>query len=37
LSGLNGRSAGAHLHWEMAVGGAWVDPVAFVALGLGGQ
>jgi hypothetical protein len=35
LSGSTGRSSGAHLHWEMAVGGAWVDPEEFVALGLG--
>ncbi|MBN1681652.1 MAG: M23 family metallopeptidase [Anaerolineae bacterium] len=34
LSGMNGRSSGAHLHWEMAVGGAWVDPEAFLSLGL---
>jgi len=35
LSGLNGRSAGAHLHWEMTVSGAWVNPEQFVGLGLG--
>jgi len=35
LSGLNGRSAGAHLHWEIAVGGTWVDPEAMVALDVG--
>jgi murein DD-endopeptidase MepM/ murein hydrolase activator NlpD len=34
LSGMNGRSSGAHLHFEMAVGGEWVDPEAFLALGL---
>ncbi|GAB4428212.1 MAG: M23 family metallopeptidase [Anaerolineae bacterium] len=37
LSGMNGRSAGAHLHWEMVVGGTWVDPEQFVSLGLGAQ
>jgi murein DD-endopeptidase MepM/ murein hydrolase activator NlpD len=36
LSGMNGRSTGPHLHWEMAIGGAWVQPEDFVALGLGG-
>jgi murein DD-endopeptidase MepM/ murein hydrolase activator NlpD len=34
LSGLNGRSQGAHLHWEMAVGGVWTDPDHFLSLGL---
>lgn len=34
LSGTTGRSSGAHLHWEVAVGGAWVDPEDFLALGL---
>jgi hypothetical protein len=34
LSGLNGRSAGAHLHWEMVVAGTWVDPEEFVTLPL---
>lgn len=32
LSGRNGRSAGAHLHYEMAVSSAWVDPEEFMAL-----
>jgi murein DD-endopeptidase MepM/ murein hydrolase activator NlpD len=36
MSGNNGRAAGAHLHWEIAAGGVWVDPADFVALGLGG-
>lgn len=32
LSGNNGRSSGAHLHWEVIVGGEWVDPLAFLNL-----
>ncbi|MBN1201080.1 MAG: M23 family metallopeptidase [Anaerolineae bacterium] len=34
LSGMNGRSTGAHIHWEIAVGGTWVDPEDFLTLGL---
>jgi len=34
LSGLNGRSSGAHLHWEVMAGGVWVDPLTFLDLGL---
>jgi len=34
LSGSNGRSSGAHLHWEIAVGGTFVNPEKFQALGL---
>ncbi len=34
LSGLNGRSAGAHLHWETTVAGTWVDPEALVEMKL---
>ncbi|MBN1563470.1 MAG: M23 family metallopeptidase [Anaerolineae bacterium] len=34
LSGLNGRSAGAHLHWEMSVAGTWIDPETFVEMKL---
>ena len=37
LSGNNGRAAGAHLHWEIAVGGVFVEPDDFVAMGLGGS
>jgi murein DD-endopeptidase MepM/ murein hydrolase activator NlpD len=37
LSGINGRSAGAHLHWEMTVSGAWVNPEQFVGLNLGAE
>ncbi len=32
LSGSTGRSGGAHMHFEMAVGGVWVDPVPFLTL-----
>jgi hypothetical protein len=35
MSGNNGRSSGAHLHWEIAVGGVFVDPSDFVAMDLG--
>jgi murein DD-endopeptidase MepM/ murein hydrolase activator NlpD len=35
LTGLNGRSSGAHLHWEIAVGGIFVSPEDFAAMGLG--
>ena len=34
LSGMTGRTSGAHIHWEMAVGGVWIDPETFMALGL---
>lgn len=33
-SGNTGRSLGAHLHWEVSIGGIWVDPVFFMSLKL---
>ena len=30
LSGNTGRSTGPHLHWELAVGGTWVDPLSWM-------
>lgn len=29
--GTTGRSTGAHLHWETALGGTWVDPTQMLA------
>ncbi|WP_162909659.1 M23 family metallopeptidase [Aggregatilinea lenta] len=34
LSGMTGRVTGAHIHFEVAVDGAWIDPEEFLALGL---
>lgn len=30
--GSTGRSDGPHLHWEIALGGTWVDPLTLLAL-----
>lgn len=37
LSGSTGRSGGAHMHFEMAVGGVWIDPLPFLTLPLVSQ
>jgi murein DD-endopeptidase MepM/ murein hydrolase activator NlpD len=34
LSGMTGRTSGAHIHWEVALGGTWIDPEQLMGLGL---
>jgi murein DD-endopeptidase MepM/ murein hydrolase activator NlpD len=34
VSGNTGRSGGAHLHWEIAVNGKWVDTIDFLRMWL---
>jgi tetratricopeptide (TPR) repeat protein len=34
LSGMTGRTSGAHIHWEVALDETWVDPENLMSLGL---